>query len=101
MGKRKPHYDLKDIKVMIMDMSRDPFTATAKQGGAEMGLSPMEMRGAVSSLTRRDFYKSMTTHADHGIWQDVYRPTTRAGIAYVKVTIYTEAGLFVVSFKRL
>jgi hypothetical protein len=33
----------------------------------------------VMALAPGDFYKSMTTHADHRIWQDVYRPMTAAG----------------------
>ena len=39
----------------------------------------------VAALTTRDFYKSMTTHADHRVWQDVYRPVTPAGEVYLKL----------------
>jgi motility quorum-sensing regulator/GCU-specific mRNA interferase toxin len=35
----------------------------------------------VRALTIQDFYKSMTTHADHRVWQDVYRPSTDAGVS--------------------
>lgn len=101
MEKRKPHYDLIMVRAMALDRSRDPFTATAKQGGAEMGLSPREMRRVVANLQPGDFYKSMTLHANHAIWQDVYRPKTFSGQAYVKVTIYEDMGLLIVSFKRL
>ncbi|OGR06356.1 MAG: hypothetical protein A2511_10145 [Deltaproteobacteria bacterium RIFOXYD12_FULL_50_9] len=101
MEKRKPHYDLAMVRSLALDASRDPFTATAKQGGAEMGLSPKEMRKVVADLKPGNFYKSMTTHANHAVWQDVYRPETLFGQAYVKVTVYTEIGLLVVSFKRL
>ena len=31
----------------------------------------------VGALAPSDFYKSMTTHADHTVWQDVYRPAHR------------------------
>jgi motility quorum-sensing regulator/GCU-specific mRNA interferase toxin len=37
-----------------------------------MGLTSREMLTVVAELTRRHFYKSMTTYADHSIWQDVY-----------------------------
>ena len=40
----------------------------------------------------------MTTHASHVVWQDVYRPVTRRGAAYVKVTVYPQENLIVVSF---
>ena len=41
----------------------------------------------------------MTTHADHSIWQDVYRPTTAAGEVYLKLTVIDD--VLVVSFKEL
>ena len=36
------------------------------------------------ALTSADFYKSMTTHADQCVWQDVYRPSTPIGEVYLK-----------------
>ncbi len=53
----------------------------------------------VVALTCEDFYKSMTTHADHRIWQDVYRPATPAGDVYLKLTVIDD--VLVVSFKEL
>jgi motility quorum-sensing regulator/GCU-specific mRNA interferase toxin len=53
----------------------------------------------VAGLAPRDFYKSMTTHADHRVWQDVYRPLTIAGAGYLKLTV--EEAVLVVSFKPL
>jgi motility quorum-sensing regulator/GCU-specific mRNA interferase toxin len=50
-------------------------------------------------LSPTDFSKRMTTHADHRIWQDVYSPMTRAGRAYLKLTVIDD--LHVVSFKDL
>lgn len=51
------------------------------------------------ALTTADFYKSMTTHNDHTIWQDVYRPTTAVGDVYLKLTVVDD--VLVVSFKEL
>jgi motility quorum-sensing regulator/GCU-specific mRNA interferase toxin len=53
----------------------------------------------VLALTPVDFYKSMTTHADHRIWQDVYRPMTAAGEVYLKLTVIDD--VLIVSFKEL
>lgn len=53
----------------------------------------------VNSLNTSDFYKSMTTHADHRIWQDVYRPNTPAGRVYLKLTVIDD--VLIVSFKAL
>ena len=57
------------------------------------------MIAVVMTLTTADFYKSMTTHADHRIWQDVYRPTTPMGEIYLKLTVIDE--VLIVSFKEL
>lgn len=43
--------------------------------------------------------KSMTTHADHRVWQDVYRPSTPAGEVYLKLTVMDD--VLIVSFKEL
>ena len=48
---------------------------------------------------RRTYYKSMTTHADHTIWQDVYRPSTAVGDVYLKLTVIDD--VLIVSFKEL
>jgi motility quorum-sensing regulator/GCU-specific mRNA interferase toxin len=40
----------------------------------------------------------MTTRADHRIWQDVYRPASRYGVLYVKLTVLDD--VLIVSFKE-
>ena len=55
--------------------------------------------GVVMALAPADFYKSMTTHADHRIWQDVYQPTTPVGEVYLKLTVIDD--VLIVSFKEL
>jgi motility quorum-sensing regulator/GCU-specific mRNA interferase toxin len=41
----------------------------------------------------------MTTHADHRVWHDVYRPRTPAGEVYLKLTVLDD--VLIVSFKEL
>jgi len=53
----------------------------------------------VRTLRTSDFYKSMTTHGDHRVWQDVYRPSTPAGEVYLKLTVVED--VLIVSFKEL
>lgn len=101
MEKKKPHYSLDMVKRLVAEEGRDPFTKSAKNGAAEMGLDAGELRGIVACLAMQDFFKSMTTHGSSRIWQDVYRPVTRLGAAYVKVTINPAENLIVVSFKGL
>ena len=64
-----------------------------------MGLELSGMLVVLIALTPADFYKSMTTHADHTVWQDVYRPSTPAGDVYLKLTVIDD--VLIVSFKEL
>ena len=64
-----------------------------------LGLDFDAMLAVVLALTRADFYKSMTTHADHRVWQDVYRPMTPVGAVYLKLTVVND--VLIVSFKEL
>jgi motility quorum-sensing regulator/GCU-specific mRNA interferase toxin len=64
-----------------------------------MGFNFDGIIAVIMALTLKDFYKSMTTHADHRIWQDVYRATTDAGEVYLKLTVIDD--VLIVSFKEL
>lgn len=74
-------------------------TRTAREGAIELGLELSDMLAVVMALTPADFYKSMTTYADHTIWQDVYRPSTQVGDVYLKLTVIDD--VLIVSFKEL
>ena len=53
----------------------------------------------VQKLIRKNFYKSMTSHAEHRFWQDVYHGQWNGIALYIK---FQRAGeYFVVSFKEL
>lgn len=56
------------------------------------------MLAVISALSSRDFFKSMTTYADHTAWQDVYRPDTEFGQVYLKFTLVAD--LLIVPFKE-
>lgn len=64
-----------------------------------LGMTFSDMVEVVRKLTPADFYKSMTTYADHAVWQDVYRPITLAGSVYLKLTVIDD--VLIVSFKEL
>lgn len=98
MEKSTPHCKLAMVKALLADGKvRSSFSALA--GGAAMGFDFAGIVGVVASLTSKDFYKSMTTHADHRVWQDVYRPGTPAGEVYLKLTVIDD--VLIVSFKGL
>jgi motility quorum-sensing regulator / GCU-specific mRNA interferase toxin len=88
MEKRVPHHDLGMIRAAVVQLGPAAFTKTAMDGGRTMGLTMAEMLAVIASLSRRDFYKSMTTSADHRIWQDVYHAATPVRKeAYIKITL--------------
>lgn len=75
------------------------MTGSAMLGAELLGLDRQGIIDVLMALTSADFYKSMTTYADHTIWQDVYRPRTVSGDVYLKLTVLND--VLVVSFKEL
>jgi motility quorum-sensing regulator/GCU-specific mRNA interferase toxin len=72
---------------LAADPKSRPFTVTALRNGLALGLTESEMRQVVLRLSRRDFYKAMTSHAGQQVWQDVYHGMTEDGIpVYIKIT---------------
>ena len=99
MEKRTPHYELARIQEQVRRLRAAAFTKAALDGGREMGLTTAEMLAVISSLSRRNFYKSMTTYADHRVWQDVYHADTPVNKqAYIKITLRDLAP--VIQFKE-
>jgi motility quorum-sensing regulator / GCU-specific mRNA interferase toxin len=100
MEKKKPHYPLIEIQRVVEERGVNAFTATALMGAADLGLSGVQAIAVVLGLKHKDLFKSMTTHADHKIWQDVYYAALRPGlVAYIKVTL-RENGTVVIWFKE-
>ncbi len=74
-------------------------TKSALIGSSALGFSFDEIVEIVVTLTSKDFYKGMTTYADHKIWQDVYYPMTKAGKIYLKLTVIED--VLILSFKEV
>ncbi len=100
MEKGTPHCKLSVVKALI-EAGQVRATASAFSGARELGISDMAgMCAIVMSLKSSDFYKSMTTHADHRIWQDVYHARTEhSADVYLKLTVIDD--VLIVSFKEL
>jgi motility quorum-sensing regulator/GCU-specific mRNA interferase toxin len=96
--KATPHCKLAVVKAMVV-AGKVRTTRGAREGAVALGLDFDGMLAVVMGLTKADFHKSMTTHADHRVWQDVYRPVTPAGEVYLKLTVIDE--VLIVSFKEL
>ena len=83
MEKRTPHCKLITVKALV-EAGKVRTTHAARAGASELGLEFSGMLAVLIALTPADFYKSMSTHVDHTVWQDVYRPSTQVGDVYLK-----------------
>lgn len=98
MEKRTPHCKLTVVKALV-EAAKVRTTSSAVIGAAQMGLGVQDMLAVVMALSPTDFYKSMTTQADHHVWQDVYHAkTAKFGEVYLKLTVIDD--LLIVSFKE-
>ncbi len=98
MEKKTPHCKLPIVKALI-ESGKVRTTKTAMAGAVALGFDYGGMIEVIAALTPADFYKSMTTHTNHAIWQDVYRPHTKQGCIYLKLTVIDD--VLIVSFKEL
>lgn len=100
MEKKKPHYDLEAIKAIVVKRGIDSFTETALRGLDSLGLNEADGLSVLLGLQNTMLFKSMTTHSDHRVWQDVYHALCPNGkMAYIKVTL--REGTVVIQFKEL
>lgn len=100
MEKSVAHCKLPTVKALV-EAGQVKATASAFNGARELGINDLDgMCAIVLALTSADFYKSMTTHADHRVWQDAYRTKTANGDGvYLKLTVMDD--VLIVSFKEL
>jgi motility quorum-sensing regulator/GCU-specific mRNA interferase toxin len=96
--KSSPHCKLAVVNAMV-DAGQVRTIRGAREGAVALGLDFDGMLAVVRALAPADFYKSMTTHADHRVWHDVYRPVTPTGEVYLKLTVIDD--VLIVSFKEL
>lgn len=100
MEKSTAHCKLHVVKALI-EAGNVNATRTAFSGARLLGITSLAgMCDVVNALTPANFYKSMTTHADHRVWQDVYRTKVSFGYeVYLKLTVVDD--VLIVSFKEL
>lgn len=99
MEKLKAHYSLQEIQMIVAREGSQSFTFAAQRGAESMGFSRPEALGVVLALTNAMLYKSMTTHSDNKVWQDVYHsPCSNGKTAYIKLTMRDSA--VVIQFKE-
>lgn len=100
MDKRRPTYDLDAFKAAFAAPSRLAATRTALTDALALGFDRAGMVGVIRGMERRHFYKSMTSYADHSLWQDVYHVPAQGMIIYVKFCADVITEFRLLSFKE-
>ena len=100
MEKLKPHYGLVAVKAAFADASSLNRSFVSKQGAGELDMDDAAVVAVIQGLSASDFDKSMTSMADHRVWQDVYKPSVGGRMLYVKFTLDARQALFLISFKE-
>ena len=95
MEKFNPSYSLSDFK-----NSNFAITRTALRTAQDLGFYEEDIRRIVSTMELKHFYKSMTSYANHKIWQDVYHVPFGRLILYVKFTQEVISEFTLLSFKE-
>ena len=95
MEKFNPTYSLDEFK-----HSDFRITRTAQKNAEDLGFERENIYEVVSSMELKHFYKSMTSYANHKIWQDVYHVPCGNLILYVKFTKDVISEFTLLSFKE-
>ena len=95
MEKFTPTYNLEEFKNSDFDI-----TFTARKTARDLGFDEKNVREIVSTMEQKHFYKSMTSYANHKIWQDVYHVPCGNLILYVKFTKDIISEFTLLSFKE-
>lgn len=99
MEKRSPTFSLEAIQAALGASASVRMTRAAASSSQEFGFELLDVADLIRSITYRHFYKSMTSHGDHTVWQDVYHVPSAVGMLYVKFTT-DDIGFKVISFKE-
>lgn len=97
--KLKPHYPLVDIKAALCAVTVLRMTRTARNYAFEAGMTLQAVVDLVQGIDAAQFYKSMTSIADHTVWQDVYHVPFDELVLYVKFTVDPD-GYLLISLKE-
>jgi motility quorum-sensing regulator / GCU-specific mRNA interferase toxin len=98
--KRKATYDLDSIKAAIGSAETLAITTSALRGAIGLGFDRAGIVDVITSIDRKMFLKSMTTFADHRVWQDVYHVPARDLVLYVKFQADAVTEFTVMAFKE-
>ncbi|MDI5929427.1 type II toxin-antitoxin system MqsR family toxin [Rhizobium leguminosarum] len=100
MEKKRPTYDLEAVKTVLGSVETLALTSSALRDAVALGFDRNGIAETIRGMNRRMFYKSMTTFADHRIWQDVYHVPAQGTVLYVKFQADVVTEFTLMSFKE-
>ncbi len=100
MEKKRPTYDLEAVKAVLGSVETLAMTSSALRDAVALGFDRNGIAETIQGMNRRMFYKSMTTFADHRVWQDVYHVPAQGMVLYVKFQADVVTEFTLMSFKE-
>jgi motility quorum-sensing regulator/GCU-specific mRNA interferase toxin len=100
MEKKRPTYDLEAVKAVLGSIETLALTSSALRDASALGFDRNGIAATIQSMDRRMFYKSMTTFADHRLWQDVYHVPAEGMVLYIKFQADVVTEFTLMSFKE-
>ena len=99
MEKKKPHYNLIEVKNLIQAKRVKITYRVSENAQIDFGFSEKDVITQVLELEQVNFYKSMTSDNNNKIWQDVYHKKITSQTAYIKIKIVDEKTV-IIQFKE-
>jgi len=98
--KKRPTYDLEAVQAVFAGPGSLAITTSALRDAVALGFGRGGIVDVIQSMDRRMFVKSMTTFADHRVWQDVYHVPTDEMVLYVKFQADVVTEFRLMAFKE-
>lgn len=100
MEKKRPTYDLAAVQAAFAEPRTLAITTNAFRDAIALGFDRPGIVTTIKNMDRTMFLKSMTTFADHRLWQDVYHVPAGELILYVKFQADVVTEFRVMAFKE-
>lgn len=95
----RAHYDLDELKKLLSNEKTRRITHVAQKGAVLLGyITDDDIVERCLILQKREIYKTMPSHHNPKLWQDVYKTADKTQKLYIKLQ-KNEANAIVISFK--
>lgn len=100
LEKYAAHYSLTE-QMKLIEEGRFKFTYSSRKTlSEEFNITIDEALRLILKLTADDLYKSMQSHEDKSLWQDVYHKKIGLKTAYIKLQVSLNGFAVIISFKQ-